>query len=70
MFRIRIFVCLGLALLYFFSPLDIIPELVFGALGFLADLIIMFILAIYITMIYRSVLANRAAATADHTHVA
>lgn len=69
MFRIRIFVCLGLALLYFFSPLDIIPEMVFGALGFLDDLIIIFIIAIYITMIYRNVLANRAEATADHTHV-
>lgn len=66
MFRVRIFLCLGLALLYFFSPLDIIPEMVFGALGFLDDMLIMFIIAIYITMIYRNVLANRAETQGNH----
>ncbi|KAJ6657086.1 hypothetical protein lerEdw1_002831 [Lerista edwardsae] len=37
MFRIRIFLCLLGALLYLASPLDFLPEALFGILGFLDD---------------------------------
>lgn len=68
MFRARILVCLLIAVLYFLSPLDIIPEMAVGALGFVDDIFIMLIMAIYITMIYRSVLAQRANAQQDTPH--
>lgn len=67
-FRARIIVCLAIALLYLLSPLDLIPEMAVGVLGYLDDICIIFIIAIYITMIYRGVLANRAAAQPNHDH--
>ena len=62
MFRLRIIVCFFAALLYFISPFDIIPEAAFGILGFLDDLFILLLLAIYIALIYRQVVQNRAQA--------
>ncbi|XP_063413527.1 E3 ubiquitin-protein ligase RNF170-like [Mytilus trossulus] len=61
MFRLRVIVCFLAALLYFISPLDIIPEAVFGVLGFLDDFFIILLLAIYVTLIYRQFVQNRAA---------
>ncbi|XP_052774109.1 E3 ubiquitin-protein ligase RNF170-like [Mya arenaria] len=60
MFRLRIVVCFLMALLYFLSPFDIIPEAVFGIFGFLDDLFILLLLAIYVSMIYRNVVRDRA----------
>jgi len=62
-FRARIYICLTIAVLYLLSPLDIIPEMAVGILGLLDDLVILFLLALYISMIYRSVVAQRASAT-------
>lgn len=62
MFRLRVMICFVAAILYFISPLDIIPEAVFGLLGFLDDFFIILLLAIYITLIYRQYVQNRAAA--------
>lgn len=59
MFRLRILVCFFAAFLYFISPLDIIPEAVFGVLGFMDDLFILLLLAIYISIIYRQYVRNR-----------
>lgn len=61
MFRLRIVVVFLAALLYFISPLDIIPEAVFGIFGFLDDLFIVLLLAIYVSLIYRNVVAQRGA---------
>lgn len=60
MFRLRIIVIFLFAFLYFISPLDIIPEAVFGIFGFLDDLFILLLLAIYVSLIYRSVIQERA----------
>ena len=62
-FRLRIFVCFIAALLYFISPLDLIPEAAFGFLGLLDDFFILFMLGIYVTIIYRRALAARASLT-------
>ena len=62
MFRLRIIVCFIAALLYFISPFDIIPEAAFGILGFLDDLFVLLLLGIYIALIYRQVVQNRAQA--------
>ena len=59
MFRLRIILCFFAAFIYFISPLDIIPEAVFGILGFMDDIFVLLLLAIYVTIIYRGIIANR-----------
>lgn len=59
MFRLRIVLCFLAALMYLISPLDMIPEAVFGILGLLDDLFVVLLLAIYITVVYRRFLAGR-----------
>lgn len=59
MFRLRIFLCFVAAIMYLVSPLDMIPEAVFGILGLLDDMFVVLLLAIYVTVIYRRFLANR-----------
>ena len=60
MFRLRVLVLFAAALLYFISPLDIIPEAVFGVLGFLDDIFILILLAVYISIMYRQFVVQRA----------
>ncbi|XP_043916844.1 E3 ubiquitin-protein ligase RNF170 isoform X2 [Protopterus annectens] len=59
MFRVRILLCLLGALLYLISPLDILPEALFGILGFLDDVFVIFLLLIYISIIYREMVTRR-----------
>lgn len=66
MFRVRVIVCVIAAFIYFISPLDIIPEAAFGLLGFLDDLFIILLLAIYISIIYRQIVEARAARAATN----
>ena len=60
MFRLRVLVCFLAAILYLISPFDLVPEAVFGFLGLLDDLFILLLLAIYISIIYRRVVMERA----------
>lgn len=57
MLRYRIILYLGVAVVYTLSPYDIIPEFVFGALGFLDDLVLVACLLFYLTVLYRRSLA-------------
>lgn len=59
MFRLRILLCFVAAVMYLISPLDMIPEAVFGILGLLDDMFVVLLLAIYVTVIYRRFLATR-----------
>ncbi|XP_036606956.1 E3 ubiquitin-protein ligase RNF170 isoform X1 [Trichosurus vulpecula] len=59
MFRIRILLCLLGAFFYLISPLDFVPEALFGILGFLDDFFVIFLLLIYISIMYREVLTQR-----------
>ncbi|XP_015216609.2 E3 ubiquitin-protein ligase RNF170 isoform X1 [Lepisosteus oculatus] len=59
MFRIRILLCLIGALTYLASPLDFIPEALFGILGFMDDLFVILLLFIYISIMYREVVTQR-----------
>ncbi|XP_061118240.1 E3 ubiquitin-protein ligase RNF170 isoform X1 [Conger conger] len=61
MFRLRILLCLVGALTYLASPLDFIPEALFGLLGFLDDLFVILLLFIYISIMYREVVTQRLA---------
>ncbi|KAL3868909.1 hypothetical protein ACJMK2_041853 [Sinanodonta woodiana] len=69
MFRFRIIMCFIAAFLYFISPLDIIPEAVFGILGFFDDLFILLLLAIYITIIYRNAVLIGAGGMANNNPI-
>ena len=59
MFRIRIILCLMGAFFYLISPLDFVPEALFGILGFLDDFFVIFLLLIYISIMYREVITQR-----------
>lgn len=59
MLRIRIVLCFIAAIMYLISPLDMIPEAIFGLLGLLDDIFVVILLAVYVTIIYRRFLANR-----------
>lgn len=59
MFRVRVIVCFLAAIMYLFFPLDIIPEAMFGFFGLLDDLIVFFLCAIYVSIIYRRFIINR-----------
>lgn len=58
-YRIRVICIFILALMYLLSPLDIIPETLFGIFGFFDDIIILFFFAIYVSIIFRQFIANR-----------
>lgn len=45
--------------LYVLSPLDILPEAVFGIFGFLDDLLFVLITVVYISILYRTLLTQR-----------
>uniref|UniRef100_T1JMW2 E3 ubiquitin-protein ligase RNF170 n=1 Tax=Strigamia maritima TaxID=126957 RepID=T1JMW2_STRMM len=60
MFRIRIILCFVAACMYLISPLDIIPEAIFGILGLFDDMFVFLLLAIYVSIIYRRFVTNRA----------
>ncbi|XP_066298519.1 E3 ubiquitin-protein ligase RNF170-like isoform X1 [Branchiostoma lanceolatum] len=59
MFRVRVFLILLGAILYFISPLDIIPEGAFGILGLVDDVFVILVLLIYVSIMYRTFVANR-----------
>ncbi|XP_068190308.1 E3 ubiquitin-protein ligase RNF170 [Antennarius striatus] len=59
MFRIRILLCLIGAITYLASPLDILPEALFGLLGFLDDFFVILLLFVYISIMYREVVTQR-----------
>lgn len=60
MFRIRIILCFFAACMYLISPLDIIPEAIFGILGLFDDIFVVLLLTIYVSIIYRRFVTNRA----------
>ncbi|XP_030640427.1 E3 ubiquitin-protein ligase RNF170 [Chanos chanos] len=59
MFRLRILLCLVGALTYLASPLDFLPEALFGLLGFLDDFFVILLLFIYIAIMYRELVTQR-----------
>ena len=59
MFRFRVVLLVIGAFLYLISPLDILPEAAFGMMGFLDDIFIFLLLAVYISIIYRQIVAAR-----------
>lgn len=48
-----------LLLLYLLLPFDILPETVFGLIGYLDDIILIIIAMVYISFLYRAYLTRR-----------
>ncbi len=59
-FRLRFGFMFLIALMYFLSPLDIIPEALFGLLGYMDDFLVLIMMALYICSIYRQIIFQRA----------
>merc|ERR1712179_106083 len=57
-FQLRVAVLAAMWLLYLLSPLDLIPEAVFGLVGLLDDLVIFLLIAMYLTFFFRQIMAN------------
>jgi len=57
-FQLRVAVLAAMWLLYLLSPLDLIPEAVFGLVGLLDDLVIFILISMYLTFFFRQIMAN------------
>jgi len=57
-FQLRVAVLAAMWLLYLLSPLDLIPEAVFGLVGLLDDLVIFLLISMYLTFFFRQIMAN------------
>ncbi|CAL9055480.1 unnamed protein product [Musa banksii] len=57
--RARIFFAMAVSAIYVLSPVDILPEGVFGFVGLLDDLIVLLVVILHLATIYRSVLVYR-----------
>ena len=53
LYRLHILLLLLLLLLYVLSPLDLIPEAAFGAVGLLDDVVILVAVVSYASLLYR-----------------
>ncbi|RZF37132.1 hypothetical protein LSTR_LSTR015322 [Laodelphax striatellus] len=58
-FRVRIGFYCSILLFYLCVPFDIIPESIFGLLGFMDDLLISFVFLIYLAALYRRHILDR-----------
>ncbi|XP_046406503.1 E3 ubiquitin-protein ligase RNF170 [Ischnura elegans] len=59
LFRLRIVLLLLCGTVYVFSPVDALPEAVYGILGFIDDILVVFFCIWYIVNVYRSIVASR-----------
>ena len=59
MSRFRVIVCLVTGVLYAIMPVDLIPEAFLGLLGLVDDVIVIAFLLIQVSVVYRTVVANR-----------
>lgn len=58
-FRARMIFAMVMSAIYVLSPVDILPEGIFGFVGLLDDLIILLIVLLHVSTVYRSVLLYR-----------
>jgi len=59
-FRLRVGVLIMVWLIYLLSPLDLLPEAVFGLIGLLDDLLIFVLISMYLTFFFRQIMSNMA----------
>ena len=58
-FRLRMLCLMAVGFLYLLSPLDLIPELVFGIFGYIDDVLVWFIVVYIMTARLRSTLQSQ-----------
>lgn len=58
-FKLRVILSVVMAVLYVVSPIDIIPEAFLGLLGLADDVVVIIIILIQVSIVYRTVVANR-----------
>ncbi|XP_049781642.1 E3 ubiquitin-protein ligase RNF170-like [Schistocerca cancellata] len=58
LFQLRMGFCISVAIAYLLSPLDIIPESVYGILGLVDDLFVFVLLCMYVSVAYRGLVLN------------
>ena len=57
--RLHLILILVLIIVYLLSPLDLLPEAVFGVIGLLDDVIIIIGTLVYIAIVYRAFITER-----------
>lgn len=57
--KLRMIICLLMACIYFISPLDLIPESIFGIFGFIDDLIVVIFILVYVSIVYFDAISRR-----------
>ncbi|XP_042227128.1 E3 ubiquitin-protein ligase RNF170-like isoform X2 [Homarus americanus] len=57
--RFRVLFCIITAVLYAITPIDLIPEAFLGLLGLIDDVVVIAFLMIQVSVVYRTVVANR-----------
>ncbi len=57
--RFWIIVLLLIVLVYFISPIDLIPELVFGRIGYIDDFGSIIVALVYLAHVYRKDMSRR-----------
>lgn len=56
--RLRFIFLFTVGLLYTFLPVDLIPEAVFGIFGFIDDLLVFFMIVIYVCIFFRAIISR------------
>lgn len=57
--RLRVIFVIGITIIYFVLPVDLLPEMMFGGFGILDDLFMAFGLFLSLSFMYRDFLINR-----------
>ena len=64
-FQLRVVVLALFWLVYLLSPLDLLPEAVFGLIGLLDDFFIFLLISMYLTFFFRQIMSNMGGGAAD-----
>eukprot|EP00092_Neocalanus_flemingeri_P035788 GFUD01038968.1.p1 GENE.GFUD01038968.1~~GFUD01038968.1.p1 ORF type:complete len:249 (-),score=41.19 GFUD01038968.1:131-877(-) len=64
-FQLRVGVLAVVWVVYLLSPLDLLPEAVFGLIGLLDDLVIFLLISMYLTFFFRQIMSNVGGGAAD-----
>lgn len=59
LYRLHILLLLFLFALYLLSPLDLIPEAIFGIVGLLDDIVILVAIVTYVALLYQHHITHR-----------
>ncbi len=57
--RLKIVISFLLGFLYVLLPIDFMPEILFGVVGYLDDILVVLFIAVYISQIFRGVIVER-----------